>query len=99
MLKPPFRAENAELLYKKILLGKYDKLSSYYSQEFSNFIDKLLTLNQKKRPCTKELLCESKMLSFKNEENVEDDEKQLMGTIKFPKNLKFLNENLPKSKY
>ena len=30
---------------------------------------------------------------------MEDDEKQLMGTIQFPKNLKFLNENLPESKY
>jgi NIMA (never in mitosis gene a)-related kinase len=53
MLKPPFRAETPEKLYKKILIGTYDKLSSYYSKELSNFIDKLLTLNQKKRPDAK----------------------------------------------
>ena len=52
-LKPPFRAENAEQLYKKILLGRYDKLSSYYSESLSRFIEQMLNLNQKKRPSAK----------------------------------------------
>lgn len=53
MLKPPFRAENAEQLFKKILTGKYDKISGYYSESLSKFIEQMLNLNQKKRPDAK----------------------------------------------
>ena len=57
MLKPPFRAQTPEKLFKKILLGLYDTISPFYSRELSNFIEKLMTQEQKIRPSTKELLC------------------------------------------
>lgn len=50
MLKPPFRADTPDKLFKKILSGEYEKLSSSYSKELSIFISKLMTHNQKKRP-------------------------------------------------
>ena len=53
MLKPPFRAENAEGLYKKIQTGIYDKISSIYTKSLSELIGKCLTLDQKKRSSAK----------------------------------------------
>ena len=59
-----------------------------------------MTHNQKKRPELKEILCFPKMMDMKS--NFENDDKideKLLKTIKFPTNLKNLNENLPKAKY
>ena len=41
-LKPPFRAEDMEGLYKKVIRGYYPKISSTYSQDLSNVIRALL---------------------------------------------------------
>lgn len=65
MLKPPFRADTPDKLFKKILSGEYEKLSSSYSKELSTFISKLMTHNQKKRPEVKEILCYPKMMDMK----------------------------------
>lgn len=101
MLKPPFRAENAEGLYKKIQTGVYDKISSIYTKALSDFIAKCLTLDQKKRSSAKELLALPVMLELKENIAVLDscEVDEMMGTIKFPPNLKALNQNLPKPKY
>jgi NIMA (never in mitosis gene a)-related kinase len=74
VLKPPFRAETPEKLYKKILTGLYDPLPSCYSKELSDFIKRLLIINQKVRPSCKELLCEPKMMDMKNEHELEDED-------------------------
>ena len=41
-LKPPFRAENMEGLYKKVLKGHYQKIPNTYSSELSYVIQQLL---------------------------------------------------------
>ena len=38
VLKPPFRADTPEKLYKKIMVGKYDPLPSVYSKDLNKFI-------------------------------------------------------------
>lgn len=45
------------------------------------------------------MLCEPKIMDMKTELIEENEQEKLMGTINFPKNLKKLNENLPKPKY
>lgn len=64
MLKPPFRADTPEKLYKKILIGDYEKVSTAYSKELEDFINKMLIQSQVKRPDTKGLLCEKRMLDM-----------------------------------
>lgn len=60
----------------------------------------MLTLNHKARPGCKELLAEQKMLEMKKEVDLEMIEnEELLKTIKFPPNLKQLNEKLPKPQY
>ena len=64
MLKPPFRADTPEKLYKKILIGDYEKVSTAYSKGLEDFINKMLIQSQVKRPDTKGLLCEKRMLDM-----------------------------------
>jgi len=41
-LKPPFLASNINDLYKKVIIGKYKKIPSYYSANLAKVIDSLL---------------------------------------------------------
>ena len=43
-LKPPFRAEDMQGLYKKIIKGKYQKIPTHFSQELNNTIKALLII-------------------------------------------------------
>jgi len=38
MFKPPFRADDMEGLYKKVIRGIYPKIDIIYSQDLSNMI-------------------------------------------------------------
>ena len=38
-LHPPFRAENMEGLYNKVIKGEYPKISSKYSNDIAQMID------------------------------------------------------------
>ena len=42
MLKPPYRADDMEGLYKKVIRGVYPKISSHFSQDLSSMIKWLL---------------------------------------------------------
>ena len=59
-LKPPFRAEDMEGLYKKVLKGYYPRIPTHYSQDLSNVIRALLQVSPNLRPsCGTSLLLES----------------------------------------
>jgi len=63
-------------------------------------VAKLMTHSQKKRPEIKEILCYPKMMDMKsNYETDEQGDDAMLKTIKFPPNLKNLNQHLPKAKY
>lgn len=49
-LRPPFKAENMEGLYNKIIKGKYNKISDKYSIELREIIELLLQVNSDQRP-------------------------------------------------
>jgi NIMA (never in mitosis gene a)-related kinase len=55
-LKPPFRAQDMNGLYKRVLKGQYPPISHKFSKELSQIIAKLLTVDAKARPSTKEIL-------------------------------------------
>ena len=46
-LKPPFRSEDMEGLYKKIMSGSYSRIPSVYSNELARIISTLLKLDPK----------------------------------------------------
>ena len=63
-LKPPFRSEDMEGLYKKVTrgimnhlcLGYYPKISSHYSQDLNNVIRALLQVSPQLRPSAEKIL-------------------------------------------
>lgn len=55
-LKPPFRAEDMDGLYKKVIKGQYSKIGNGYSDALSNTIKAMLQVNPSNRPNSKQLL-------------------------------------------
>ena len=53
-LRPPFRAEDMEGLFKKVTRGLYSRIPNEYSQDLSNVLKSLLQLDPRLRPscCT-----------------------------------------------
>lgn len=102
-LKPPFRAENMEGLYKKVIKGVYDKLPSRYSQELSDCIKMMLHLQPSHRAeCSKILglnfVREKLEEKFQIEPSTEEA-LEFLNTIKIPENLIYLSQSLPKPNY
>ncbi len=63
-LKPPFRAEDMDGLYKKIVKGSYQKIGDHFSKALSSVIKSLLQVNPSSRPSALQLV---KTLSSKAE--------------------------------
>jgi NIMA (never in mitosis gene a)-related kinase len=55
-LKPPFRAEDMDGLYKKVIKGQYSKIGNGYSDALSNVIKSMLQVNPSNRPNSKQLI-------------------------------------------
>jgi NIMA (never in mitosis gene a)-related kinase len=55
-LKPPFRAEDMDGLYKKVIKGSYSKIPDSYSKNLSNAIKSMLQVNPANRPTAAQLI-------------------------------------------
>lgn len=55
-LKPPFRAEDMDGLYKKVIKGSYSKIGENFSKNLSNAIKMMLQVNPSNRPSASQLL-------------------------------------------
>lgn len=99
-LRPPFRAENMEGLYNKVVKGQYSKLPEKFSSDLSDLIKFLLQVNPQCRPSTDEILSCSLISKRINEvKQSEEINVTLLKTINFPKNLIMLSDKLPQSNY
>ena len=107
-LTPPFKAESMDGLYHKIIKGKYNKIPEKYSKELNEILKLLFNVNPKERPSCDELLKNSiikNKIEFFEENNKfndninNDEESELLKTIKISKNLLFLSGRLPKANY
>ena len=49
-LKPPFRANDMQALYRKVLKGYYQKIPSSYSLDLAQIVKKLLNVHSEERP-------------------------------------------------
>ena len=108
-LNPPFRAETFEGLYKKVIAGKYNKISNKYSNDLSELLKLLFKVNPKERPSCSEILKHpliQKRIEFFKEQigldcgNIDMmDDNELLKTIRLQKNLIGLSEKLPKANY
>ena len=108
-LYPPFRAENMNDLYKKVLKGQFGRISGKYSSDISKIIKLLLKVNPNDRPSCDQILKNKLVMEridfFKDREGFKDesfenmDETQLLKTLRFTNNLNFLSEQLTDSNY
>lgn len=55
-LKPPFRANDMNGLYKRVLKGSYPKIPSHYSQDLSQMIKTLLQVSPSSRPTCEQIM-------------------------------------------
>ena len=102
-LKPPFRAENMEGLYNKVIKGQYHNIPSKYSDDLSEIVRLLLQVDPESRPSCSDLINHpiiKKRIQFFTSYNEDLNEDQaLLKTILIPKNLMFLGGNLPEPNY
>lgn len=55
-LKPPFRAEDMDGLYRKVIKGAYSKIGDQYSKQLGGVIKLMLQVNPANRPSADSLL-------------------------------------------
>ena len=103
MLKPPFRAEDMQGFYKKVLRGHYPKVANSYSSELANVVRSLIQVSPHQRPSCERILGMASVVKWGTrlweEDNIDDFESFLLRTIKVPKNLGYLTERLPQANY
>jgi len=101
-LKPPFRAEDMEGLYRKVLRGMYPRIPSHYSSDLSEVIASLLQVNPRHRPSIEQFLQNAILQQHKAGQCVQvvtPTPSGLLNTIKLPKNVIDLRGCLPKPRY
>lgn len=100
-LRPPFRAEDMEGLYRKVVRGQYPRIPAHYSQDLGDVIAALLQVHPRNRPSVDQLLQMPAMMRHTSG-LARDDSKHvsdLLSTIKLPKNVIDLSGCLPKPRY
>ena len=99
-LKPPFRAQSMEQLYKSVIRGVYEPIPSLYSKELRDIIATLLQTDAAKRPNCEGLLGNSlirKKMEIQNF-NLSTCQGILLKTIRWPLNSGEINVILPRTK-
>jgi serine/threonine protein kinase len=110
-LVPPFRADDMQGLYKKVIKGKYPRIPEHFSQEMATVTKFMLQTSPSYRPNCDQILglpiIESLIKKFFPEEtqslNLPDAQQSeneiLLKTIRLSKNIFSLTERLPKAQY
>jgi len=103
-LKPPFRAENMEGLYNKVIKGQYSKIpDKFASSDLNELVKFLLQVQPENRPTAdmilKNPIIQKRMEFFKTYTEDMHIDNNLLQTIRIPKNLLFLTDRLPQANY
>lgn len=101
-LGPPFRANDMQGLYRKVIRGQYPELPSNYTQDLGSVIHTLLQVNPALRPSCEKLLSMPIVLrntSIPSTGETLHEPISLLETIQLPKRLDGLNNRLPPPHY
>lgn len=93
-----------EGLYNKVVKGVYQRLPGHYSVDLNDFVGLMLKVNPKARYSAAELLSMPMIIDKINnnanlKESIEESRQGLLQTIKFPSNLQYLTDKLPRPNY
>lgn len=104
-LRPPFRAENMEGLYNKVIKGQFHRIPERFSSDLNTIVKLLIQVQSENRPSCDQILKHPIIMkrieyfkAYANDDD-KDDDQALLKTIKVPKNLLFLSDKLPRSNY
>jgi NIMA (never in mitosis gene a)-related kinase len=103
-LQLPFRAENYQGLYKKVIAGAYPEIPKTYSSDLAKIIKTLLQQSPSSRPSCDQILHmpEINQRIYKDviaADNLSQNPNFFLSTIRIPNNLKLLANRLPKPNY
>lgn len=86
-------------LFNKVCKGVYPPIPKTYSPDLASMIASMLKVDPKKRLSAEQILNMPVFIAKHNEHslNFGDEAKELIGTIRVPKNLSLLTERLPAS--
>jgi serine/threonine protein kinase len=102
-LKPPFRAEDMEGLYKKVVKGAFQRLPGHFSVDLNDLVSYMLRVNPQSRLSAEEILglpmVIEKIKTGAGLKTTEEQQPLMLQTIKFPNNLQYLTDKLPKPNY
>eukprot|EP00742_Colponemidia_sp_Colp-10_P004676 GILJ01004987.1.p1 GENE.GILJ01004987.1~~GILJ01004987.1.p1 ORF type:complete len:546 (-),score=67.04 GILJ01004987.1:270-1907(-) len=101
-LQPPFRADDMEGLFRKVLRGAYPKIPSLFSTDLANLVRALLQVEPSMRPNCDQILSMPAVMRRMDTTVVPSmppSRGNLLDTIVVPKNLGVLTERLPGPKY
>lgn len=101
-LRPPFRAEDMEGLYKAVTDGQFKKLPSHFSVDLNNLIKNMLKVNPASRPSAEKLLSSpliTKRLDQKLMIDSDELDQNMLKTILLPNNILQLSDRLPNANY
>ena len=106
-LVPPFRADDMQGLYKKVIKGKYPRIPEHFSQEMATVIKFMLQVSPSYRPTCDQILSlpiiESLIKKFFPDDlqnnHLDEGPEIMLKTIRLSKNMFSLTERLPKAKY
>ena len=98
-LKPPFKGNSIENLYYNISNGKYSPIPYIYSEELGKLISMMIVVDARRR-ANAEMLINCDIVKKRIKGFYEDGKKALLiMIIKIPKNIRDINEKLPKGRY
>lgn len=98
-LRPPFTANSMQELCSRVKKGVYPKIPSTFSRDLSTVITTLLQVSPLMRPSCEQILHMPAVEEHLTDEETKEICKDLLNTIKIPRNMSLLQQKLPASQY
>ena len=109
-LHPPFRAENMDALFKRVCKGHFEEPPDRYSPELKRLIKSMIVVKPDLRPSAEQILQSRDVAQAMHQYHIIDpesmtqrpvsqeaNEDELLKTIHMPRNLKKLEQRLPRA--
>ena len=98
-LKPPFRADDMQGLYKKVIKGEYPSIPKTFSKDLGHLLENLIQVNPNKRLRCEQVLTIPSVIRHVRNRDDQDFDSHLLKTIIFPEALHNLPDQLPKANF
>jgi NIMA (never in mitosis gene a)-related kinase 1/4/5 len=98
-LKPPFRADDMQGLYEKVIKGEFSPIQTHFSKDLRFVLRQLLQIEPSKRPTCEQLFRMPAVQRHLINSPEQNEQNILLSPIKIPENQVLTSETLPKSNY